>query len=282
MNIWPAKKRPVKKGYEIIAPSDLQQDNTSLSACASIKARRAPQARGTACLGARTRRKPVTRDAWCHALVSPHRPARLQANCNWRGSCRYDQAVGAARCKCEAGQRYPSPECAQELDCMNGCRGRGQCLRGVCRCEKGFWGQDCSSTRDANGRLAVLDAGGPGLLVRPDCLPSQLTFLIQKISAVVNHARTVSHRQSSAHVDLSHGASQSRSAIPGSTSTTSQRGSQRILPPSTDRGWTTQDRTEIRGSTLSTGRATERCADSKMDKGSESEKTPALLTQNAR
>jgi hypothetical protein len=31
--------------------------------------------------------------------------------------------------------------------CWNNCQGRGECRRGFCHCQPGFWGKDCSSSK---------------------------------------------------------------------------------------------------------------------------------------
>lgn len=115
----------------------------------------------------------------------------------------------ARRCRCELGQSQTTEACTDLILCLNDCRGKGRCVRGVCVCDQartpregarcgqlshlprrltsafilnsafpitvpalvppqGYWGMDCSSTRDSSGRPAVLDLGGPELLARVD------------------------------------------------------------------------------------------------------------------
>ena len=59
------------------------------------------------------------------------------------------------RCFCYAGwggMSCEQPTLARPLHaCMNGCSGRGSCLRNWCKCEPGFYGTDCSLGEGSNG-----------------------------------------------------------------------------------------------------------------------------------
>ena len=98
--------------------------------------------------------------------------------CSWRGACQVpgprnagtqDDAVPgeAPRCSCIPRGAVFGPACEHGTPwCYNQCRGRGVCELGVCVCEPGFWGLDCSSTRAAGpepAAAALLRAGGPQL-----------------------------------------------------------------------------------------------------------------------
>ena len=111
--------------------------------------------------------------------------ADCPARCNGRGVCsRSGRALlrelrpedKAPRCLCwrpsGAMQGVGGPSCTGgKPSCMNGCRGKGECVGGVCNCQPGFWGLDCSMTTGPDGLPALLRAGGPGLQPRPALRP---------------------------------------------------------------------------------------------------------------
>ncbi len=49
--------------------------------------------------------------------------------------------VAGAKCVCE--NAYTGADCGQ-LRCPHDCSGKGTCFNGVCQCEAGFFGIDCS------------------------------------------------------------------------------------------------------------------------------------------
>jgi len=64
------------------------------------------------------------------------------ALCGEDGCGAHGQCLGAGGCQCEAGWRGAT--CA-EAECASDCSGRGSCLNGVCACDQGFTGVDCST-----------------------------------------------------------------------------------------------------------------------------------------
>jgi len=56
-----------------------------------------------------------------------------------RGTCVEDFPVH----QCHCFGLWSGPTCS-ELLCLNDCSGRGKCVAGVCECDRGFYGDDCS------------------------------------------------------------------------------------------------------------------------------------------
>lgn len=68
--------------------------------------------------------------------------------------------AGASRsCLCYAGFGGPSCErstlARERRNCLNGCSGRGACVRNWCHCDAGFYGVDCSLGEPAPGQPAA-------------------------------------------------------------------------------------------------------------------------------
>ena len=72
----------------------------------------------------------------------------------------------SGHCLCYYGSA--GSDCAEEWSaCINACSGRGRCVQGVCRCERGAWGIDCSRGRTprlAEGHGRLLPPGAPEAL----------------------------------------------------------------------------------------------------------------------
>lgn len=190
----------------------------------------------------------------------------VKENCNWQGSCAADGSRGP-RCSCEMGQSHRSPVCTAPLLCLNACRGKGRCVRGVCVCERGFWGQDCSSTRDANGRPAVLDGGGPELLVSNEResgftphTPPLRTHVPWCLNVSLNHHVSHALDDGSRLCHPSCSLSRLRRNRPLSSSTTCQRNSLHTRLRSSASTRISPARTAIPGLITSPARATGRCA----------------------
>ena len=79
-----------------------------------------------------------------HGLYAPHMPATGAARPN-----------AYKRCFCYAGWRgnacQHEAQSRQRHACINGCSGRGECVRNWCHCAPGFYGTDCSLGVASNG-----------------------------------------------------------------------------------------------------------------------------------
>ncbi|KAG1675784.1 hypothetical protein FOA52_012440 [Chlamydomonas sp. UWO 241] len=50
----------------------------------------------------------------------------------------------------------PDGEKSHDVPCVNACNARGTCHAGVCKCEPGFYGTDCSLSLDSDGKPVLL------------------------------------------------------------------------------------------------------------------------------
>ncbi|GIL72456.1 hypothetical protein Vretimale_4167 [Volvox reticuliferus] len=48
-------------------------------------------------------------------------------------------------------------ECRKESECFNNCNQRGKCIGGMCHCQPGYWGMDCSISWGPNGKMQLLE-----------------------------------------------------------------------------------------------------------------------------
>ena len=101
-------------------------------------------------------------------------------SCGWRGSCvtaghrglLRDAAAGdQPKCVCPEFRvghgaqgvmwGHHNPACTSGRSfCLNDCRGKGDCVSGMCVCRPGFWGLDCSTTTGPDGKSIVLGPMG--------------------------------------------------------------------------------------------------------------------------
>ena len=76
-------------------------------------------------------------------------------------------------------------------DCVNDCSGHGICVHGWCRCERGWWGIDCSDSlrqtyrRETLSTNAGLFADSTALTARIDELPSELRMHAERMHQAV-------------------------------------------------------------------------------------------------
>lgn len=87
--------------------------------------------------------------------------SRCQEGCSGEGEC-----VDGGSCQCFGG--FSGAGCEMyvgESACANGCSGRGRCIRGVCSCEMGWFGLDCSV--DLSQTASLPGGGGPVVMDDP-------------------------------------------------------------------------------------------------------------------
>ena len=136
------------KAVEALGPGVTRRRNKELvplaqcpGAAPGAEAARPPQP-PAACCGARPALRALTAPT---DSVSGH---RLAGNCSWEGACyrepRGGGDLGPPQCKCYAGSDGDSCQARLAAACTNECSGRGRCLRGVCSCDLGYFGLDCS------------------------------------------------------------------------------------------------------------------------------------------
>eukprot|EP00271_Cylindrocystis_brebissonii_P018260 TRINITY_DN5097_c0_g1_i1.p1 TRINITY_DN5097_c0_g1~~TRINITY_DN5097_c0_g1_i1.p1 ORF type:complete len:809 (-),score=113.99 TRINITY_DN5097_c0_g1_i1:232-2547(-) len=75
--------------------------------------------------------------------------------CSGRGVCNKEHK----NCGCvwRHGGRYCEHNGDIPLDCFNGCSGRGECVEGSCKCQRGSFGMDCSLFVDGEGKTRILE-----------------------------------------------------------------------------------------------------------------------------
>jgi len=83
------------------------------------------------------------------------REPKCENDCSGHGQCGFNTPNSAAECVCEYG--WALPDCATKAfytevtSCPNDCWGRGLCFSGVCACQDGYTGADCSGRRCPEG-----------------------------------------------------------------------------------------------------------------------------------
>eukprot|EP00897_Mesotaenium_endlicherianum_P002165 jgi/Mesen1/1977/ME000147S01071 len=101
--------------------------------------------------GNELRRQAVTPDRLKKELASPEACAN---NCTNRGVCIAENK------QCVCPYLYGGRDCSQggyaPLDCYNDCSLRGECIGGVCKCQPGTFGLDCSLSIGPNGTTQLL------------------------------------------------------------------------------------------------------------------------------
>ena len=157
------------KAVEALGPGVTRRRNKELvplaqcpGAVPGAEAARLPQP-PAACCGARPAPRALT------APTDSVSGLRLAGNCSWEGACyretRGGGDLGPPQCKCYAGSDGDSCQARLAAACTNECSGRGRCLRGVCSCDLGYFGLDCSVD------LSV-DSAARDPVAMPDPLPA--------------------------------------------------------------------------------------------------------------
>eukprot|EP00897_Mesotaenium_endlicherianum_P004053 jgi/Mesen1/3676/ME000202S02765 len=83
-------------------------------------------------------------------------PEECASNCSGRGVCNRNSK------SCECAGAFSGPACSKPgaklpFACFNGCNGNGVCSDGVCKCEKPFFGMDCSLYVDVKGVVQLIE-----------------------------------------------------------------------------------------------------------------------------
>lgn len=74
--------------------------------------------------------------------------------CGFQGACMRDRRRRDAFCR-NCASRFLSSDCTQgDFWCPNACRGKGECVQGVCLCQAGFWCGRCPSALSRGALLA--------------------------------------------------------------------------------------------------------------------------------
>ena len=84
-----------------------------------------------------------------HGVYAPRMPPSGAPGRNARKQCLCYPGWVGAKCETEMTRR-PTEYC------LNGCSGRGTCIRNWCQCRRGYWGVDCSSGDGADGDKVAL------------------------------------------------------------------------------------------------------------------------------
>ena len=81
-------------------------------------------------------------------VFAPRMPPSGAPRAGSRGFCQCYAGFAGGRCEASTSAR------PQRL-CINGCSGRGTCVRNWCHCKRGYYGTDCSYGEGAEGASAV-------------------------------------------------------------------------------------------------------------------------------
>ncbi|GIL43551.1 hypothetical protein Vafri_1253 [Volvox africanus] len=132
------------------------------------------------------------------AVAAPPLPIAINTSClpgcNIKGVCNEE----LARCDCPRHFTGPScsdvasniadicanygftlSQCRKASPCFNSCNQRGRCVAGICHCQPGYWGMDCSLSWGPDGKVQLLEGNyvprKDGLKIYVYELPPNLT-----------------------------------------------------------------------------------------------------------
>ncbi|GLC45721.1 hypothetical protein PLESTB_000505900 [Pleodorina starrii] len=139
--------------------------------------------------GLSTRRSLANRVAVAGHRTTCHRSCSVHGVCNEElGRCDCPRHYTGPSCSdparnisaiCKAYSLTLHGDCEHDPSCFNNCNQRGKCITGMCHCEPGYWGMDCSISWGPGGKPQLLEGRykprKTGVKIYVYELPSQMT-----------------------------------------------------------------------------------------------------------